>query len=91
MTRSELIDAIALKMEISRQDAAVAVKAVFDTISASLTNGNRVELRGFGCFGIKERQDRTARNPKTGVSVEVEAKRVVFFKAGKELRQRVDV
>ncbi|MEO5350464.1 MAG: HU family DNA-binding protein [Magnetococcus sp. YQC-3] len=52
--------------------------------------GRRVELRGFASFGLKERQPRTGRNPKTGESVAVEAKRVLFFKTGKELRERVD-
>ncbi|MBF0420979.1 MAG: integration host factor subunit beta [Magnetococcales bacterium] len=90
MTKSQLIKALALQKGLSAKDAEKAVNTVFDTISESLENGERVELRGFGSFGLKQRNPRDGRNPKTGESVAVEAKRVVFFKAGKELRERVD-
>ena len=63
---------------------------MFDSIGHSLEVGNRVELRGFGSFGLKERRSREGRNPKTGERVMVDAKRVLFFKAGKALRERVD-
>ncbi|MBF0152343.1 MAG: integration host factor subunit beta [Magnetococcales bacterium] len=91
MTKSELIKAIASKMEMPNQEAEVAVNTVFDTMSASLEQGNRVELRGFGSFGLKARRARVGRNPKNGAQVQVDAKRVLFFKAGLELRKRVDV
>lgn len=91
MTKSSMISAIAAQMELSRKDAELAVNTVFDTISASLDRGDRVELRGFGSFGLKFRRSRDGRNPKTGDPVQVDAKRVLFFKAGKELRRRVDV
>lgn len=91
MTKSDLIREIAAKTETSRQEAEVAVNTILDTMSASLEQGNRVELRGFGSFGTKGRRARDGRNPKTGAQVQVDAKRVVFFKAGKELRERVDV
>ncbi|MBF0179051.1 MAG: integration host factor subunit beta [Magnetococcales bacterium] len=91
MTKSSMISAIATQLELSRKDAEVAVNTVFDTISASLDRGDRVELRGFGSFGLKFRRSRDGRNPKTGDPVQVDAKRVLFFKAGKELRRRVDV
>ncbi|MBF0294030.1 MAG: integration host factor subunit beta [Magnetococcales bacterium] len=90
MTKSSMISAIATQLELSRKDAEVAVNTVFDTISASLDRGDRVELRGFGSFGLKYRRSRDGRNPKTGDPVQVDAKRVLFFKAGKELRRRVD-
>ncbi|MBF0437201.1 MAG: integration host factor subunit beta [Magnetococcales bacterium] len=90
MTKSQLIKALALQKKLSFNDAEKVVNTVFDAISESLENGKRVELRGFGSFGLKQRNPRDGRNPKTGESVAVEAKRVVFFKAGKELRERVD-
>ena len=77
-------------LKLPRKDAASAVDTVFDSIASSLEAGRRVELRGFGSFGLKERQSRTGRNPKTGESVAVEAKRVLFFKAGLAVRKRVD-
>ncbi|MEO5350795.1 MAG: integration host factor subunit beta [Magnetococcus sp. YQC-3] len=90
MTKSQLITLIAQQLKMTRNDAEAAVGAIFDSISGSLRAGRRVELRGFGSFGLKERRERTGRNPKTGASVQVEAKRVMFFKAGKQLRERVD-
>ncbi|MEO5350771.1 MAG: integration host factor subunit beta [Magnetococcus sp. YQC-3] len=90
MTKSQLITLIAQQLKMTRNDAEAAVDAIFDSISGSLRAGRRVELRGFGSFGLKERRSRTGRNPKTGESVAVEAKRVMFFKTGKELRERVD-
>ncbi len=90
MTRSELIKLVAEQVKLSHKNADAAVDAVFGTIAHSLEGGRRVELRGFGSFGLKERRDRAGRNPKTGVPVAVEAKRVVFFKTGLALRKRVD-
>ena len=77
-------------MDLSAQDVETVVGTIFEEISASLENGRRVELRGFGTFGLKERKGRQGRNPKTGESVKVDPKRVMFFKAGKELKERVD-
>ncbi|HAT48965.1 MAG: integration host factor subunit beta [Magnetococcales bacterium] len=90
MTKSALINALARQKGLSRKDAETVVNTVFEEISLSLENGNRVELRGFGSFGLKERRSRDGRNPKTGDKVFVDSKRVLFFKAGKELRERVD-
>ena len=90
MTKSQLVTMIAQQLKLTRKDADAAVDAIFNSIASSLEAGRRVELRGFGSFGLKERQSRTGRNPKTGESVAVEAKKVVFFKTGKELRERVD-
>ena len=75
---------------IKRTDAEAAVDTVFECIAGSLEAGRRVELRGFGSFGLKERHGREGRNPKTGEKVAVEAKRVLFFKTGKALWERVD-
>lgn len=78
-------------MDLPHKEADVAVNTVFDTLADSLMRGDRVELRDFGSFGLKHRRSRDGRNPKTGDAVQVEAKRVVFFKAGKKLKERVDV
>ncbi len=91
MTKSELIDAVsAANQDITRKEAEVVVGTVFSAISEELSQGGRVELRGFGSFSIKNRDSRTGRNPKTGESVFVPAKAVPHFKPGKELRERVD-
>ncbi|MDX8384637.1 MAG: HU family DNA-binding protein, partial [Ghiorsea sp.] len=75
MTKSELIDAVALANgDITRKEAEFVVTTVFSAISEELANGGRVELRGFGSFSIKKRDARTGRNPKTGESVEVASK-----------------
>ena len=66
------------------------VGTVFDEISAALSRGERVELRGFGAFTVKKRDARTGRNPRTGEAVPVDEKAVPFYKAGKELRERVN-
>src|SRR3989442_5033561 len=73
----------------SRRDAEVMVTAVFDSMTHALTRGERIEIRGFGSFVVKHRHAREGRNPKTGALVAVHAKRVPFFKVGKELRLRV--
>ena len=87
MTRSELVARLALKNpHLFQRDVERIVSTVFDKISKTLTTGDRVELRGFGAFSVKERKSRTGRNPRTGESVFVEKKFVPFFKAGKELR-----
>jgi integration host factor subunit beta len=90
MTKSSLIKRLAHKTDKPIKDAEIVVNAVFDLIASSLESGQRVELRGFGSFGLKERKSRTGRNPKTGEAVSVASKRVMFFRAGKELRERVD-
>ena len=90
MTKSALITQLAKQLKLSHKDADAAVDTVFECIAGSLEVGRRVELRGFGSFGLKERHAREGRNPKTGEKVAVEAKRVVFFKTGKALRERVD-
>jgi integration host factor subunit beta len=90
MKKSQLIKQLSIQKNFSPKDAETVVDTVFEEIAASLERGQRVELRGVGSFGLKERRSRSGRNPKTGESVKVDAKRVMFFKAGKELRERVD-
>ncbi|MBF0585265.1 MAG: integration host factor subunit beta, partial [Magnetococcales bacterium] len=88
MTKSQLTTLVAQQLKLPRKDAESAVNAVFYSIAHSLESGCRVELRGFGSFGLKERRAIVGRNPKSGETVPVEAKRVMFFKAGLEMRRR---
>jgi integration host factor subunit beta len=91
MTKSELVEVIADKQgNITRREAEVVINTIFSAIGDALADGDRVELRGFGSFTIKQRNARIGRNPKTGESVRVPAKVVPHFKPGKELRERVD-
>lgn len=91
MTKRDLIDEIVkLYPSYSRRDAEVIVNAVFESMTEALCSGERIEIRGFGSFVVKQRRAREGRNPKTGEIVAVAAKRVPFFKVGKELKQRVD-
>jgi integration host factor beta subunit len=91
MTKRDLIDEIVkLYPSYSRRDAEVIVSAVFESMTEALCSGERIEIRGFGSFVVKQRRAREGRNPKTGEIVAVAAKRVPFFKVGKELKQRVD-
>lgn len=91
MTKSELIQRLAdQNPNLFRRDIERIVSTIFDEISDALHRGGRVELRGFGAFSIKERAERVGRNPRTGNSVNVEKKYVPFFKAGKDLRDRLN-
>ncbi len=91
MTKSELIQRLAdQNPNLFRRDVERIVSTIFDEISDALHRGGRVELRGFGAFSIKERAERVGRNPRTGKSVNVEKKYVPFFKAGKDLRDRLN-
>jgi len=91
MTKRDLIEDLLTQFKrFARRDAEVMVNAVFDTMTEALCRGDRIEIRGFGSFVVKQRQAREGRNPKTGALVAVIAKRVPFFKVGKELRLRVD-
>jgi integration host factor subunit beta len=91
MTKRDLIDEIVRMFpSYSGRDAEVIVNAVFEAMTEALCAGERIEIRGFGSFVVKQRRAREGRNPKTGDIVAVAAKRVPFFKVGKELKQRVD-
>lgn len=90
MTRSELIILLAARFpQLVQKDAEMAVAEILGAIQATLANGDRIEIRGFGSFNLNYRPPRQGRNPKTGEPVAVSAKRVTSFKAGKELRERV--
>ena len=91
MTRSELIAELAsANPHLTSRDVELIVSTIFDEVTAALARGERVELRGFGAFTIKQRDARTGRNPRTGEPVVVDEKVVPFFKAGNELRERVN-
>ena len=92
MTISELISKLAmLYPQLVTKDAELAVKTILDAMGESLSQGERIEIRGFGSFSLNYRPPRVGRNPKTGGKVSVPEKYVPHFKAGKELRERVDV
>jgi len=91
MTKSELIMRLAERhSQLAAKDAEFAVKMILDAMTQSLLDGERIEIRGFGSFGLIFRPPRLGRNPKSGEKVQVPAKYVPHFKAGKELRERVD-
>lgn len=91
MIRSELAQKIAdSNPHLTLRDAERIVATILDSIADALASGGRVELRGFGAFSTRARDSRTGRNPRTGVAVAVSAKRVPHFKAGKELRERLN-
>jgi integration host factor subunit beta len=91
MIRSELIDKIAEENpQLTKGDAERVVNTIFEEISRSLAAGNRVELRGFGAFSVRARDARQGRNPRTGETVDVEAKHVPLFRTGKLLYQRMN-
>jgi len=91
MTRSDLIAKLAERYpQLLAKDAELAVKVILDTMADILTRGGRIEIRGFGSFSLNYRPPRVGRNPKSGEKVQVPAKYVPHFKAGKELRERVD-
>ena len=91
MTKSDLIEAMAEKQSLlSYRDVELAVKLILDQMSASLSTGERIEIRGFGSFTLHHRAPRIGRNPKSGESVALGEKYVPHFKPGKELRDRVN-
>lgn len=91
MTKSELIQRLAESHpHLYHRDVERIVSTVFEEISAALERGDRVELRGFGTFSVKQRDARVGRNPRTGATVHVEPKAVPFFKTGKQLRGLVN-
>ena len=90
MNKTELIAAVAEKAEISKKDAEKAVKAVFDSIVEAVSANDKVQLVGFGTFEVKARAERKGRNPKTLEEITIPASKVPAFKAGKELKEKVN-
>lgn len=87
MTKAELVDEVARSTQLTKKHAEIIVSTVFESIVSSLKDGEKIELRGFGSFRIRHRDARVGRNPKTGAKVHVPAKRVPYFKPGKDLRE----
>ena len=92
MTKSELVEQLSTTNGgLNKKEAELIVNTIFDSIGNALVDGDRVEIRGFGSFSIRERDAREARNPKSGEVVKIPSKKTPFFKTGKELRARVDI
>ncbi len=90
MTKAELVEIISQETGVNKKDTGLVVNLIMDNIGQALVSGDKVELRGFGSFKVKTRRARLARNPRTGESVDVPAKRVPFFKASNELKGRLN-
>lgn len=90
MTKAELVDLITGNTGLARRDTVTVVNLIMENIGNALASGDKVELRGFGSFKVKSRRSRLARNPRTGDSVDVPAKRVPYFKASNELKDRLN-
>ncbi|EKU94245.1 HB [Alloiococcus otitis] len=87
--KSELIDKVAQATDLTKKDASAAVEAVFDSITETLSNDEKVQIIGFGTFEVRERAARKGRNPQTGDEIEIPASKVPAFKAGKALKESV--
>ncbi|MGI6558535.1 MAG: HU family DNA-binding protein [Limnochordia bacterium] len=89
MTKADLIDSVAEKAAITKKDAGRVVDAVFNTIMEALAQGDKVQLVGFGTFEVRHRAARTGRNPQTGETIDIEARNMPVFRAGKALKEAV--
>ena len=90
MTKADLVERVTALGDLTRRDGEIIVDLLFDSVIGALKSGDKVEIRGFGSFRTRQRKPRTGRNPKTGVKVDVPAKKVPFFKPSKELRDLVN-
>src|SRR3982750_1308070 len=90
MTKADLVEKVAREADMTKKDAEQLVEIIFDSITATLNKGEKIEVRGFGSFRVRERNSRKGRNPKTGDSVSIPAKRVAYFKPGKELKELIN-
>ena len=91
MTKAQLIERVSEQTAgLTKHQTEVVVNAIFNSIKDALSRGDKIEIRGFGSFRLRSRRMREGRNPKTGTTVSVPAKKVPFFKAGKELKELVD-
>ena len=90
MNKSDLIYALSEKENLTHSDAFEIINLVFDGFTDSLKKGDRIEIRGFGSFSVREYGAYTGKNPKTGEKVQVRPKKLPFFKVGKELKERVN-
>ncbi len=89
MTRAEIVEALTNHLDLPQKSASEAVNVVLEAMVQALRRGEEIELRGFGSFRFRQRKPRTGRNPRTGEKVAVAAKRVVYFKPGKELKEQL--
>jgi len=89
MTRSDLIEQLALSKGVSIRAAEAVIHEIFDSMTETLIAGGRIEIRGFGSFEVREYEGHTGRNPKTGMEVSVGPKKLPFFKVGKELKEQI--
>jgi len=91
MTKSELVTHVAQRLPyMSLKDAEIIVETIFDSMADALAQGDGIEVRGFGSLKVKDRGERKGRNPRTGESVQIPAKRTPFFRIGKELHERIN-
>ena len=90
MTKSELTEVLSKDLNLPPQTTSSIVSTILDSMSNTLVNGENVEIRGFGSFAVKQYDPYTGRNPKTGEKVVVKAKRLPFFKVGKDLKEAID-
>ena len=90
MNKSDLIDALAAKENLTEQQATDTINLIFAGFTDTLKKGDRIEIRGFGSFSVREYESYTGRNPKTGKIVDVRPKKLPFFKVGKELKRMVN-
>lgn len=90
MTKAELVEEVARVSELTKKHSEIIVNTVFDSIVDALRKDEKIELRGFGSFRIRQRRSRQGRNPKTGDKVDVPAKRIPYFKPGKELKELIN-
>lgn len=90
MTKSDLVEAVAQKTNLTKKKIEAVVNCVFDTMFEALVNSDRIEIRGFGSWFVKDYKTYVGRNPKTGAAVTVPEKKLPFFKVGKELKKKID-
>ena len=90
MTKADLVEEVSRVTELTRKDSEVIVDTLFDSVIKALKEGDKLEVRGFGSFRVRQRNARVGRNPKTGEKVEVPAKRVPYFKPSKELKDLIN-
>jgi integration host factor subunit beta len=90
MTKADLVEEVTKLGDLTRRDSETIVETIFDSVIGALRSGDKIEIRGFGSFRIRQRKPRIGRNPKTGTKVEVPAKKVPYFKPSKELRDLVN-
>jgi integration host factor subunit beta len=91
MTKAELVEEVSRVSELTKKHSEIIVNTVFESIVLALQKDEKIELRGFGSFRIRQRRSRQGRNPKTGDKVDVPAKRIPYFKPGKELKEMINI